>query len=384
MPGSRRRFGNVRLRPSGRWQVRYRGPDGRLRSVGKTFPTRRDGERYLRFVEGALDRGEWIDPARAKIRLGDYIGRWIEERPALRSTTRDLYRWLLKRYIDPHLGGVMLGRLDTALIREWRMVLLSDGVSQTQVAKAYRLMRAALSTAVNEDQLLLRNPCRVQGADRESAAERPVVSVDQVLAIADGVPERLRSMIMLAAFASLRFGEVTALQRQDVDLLARTVTVQRAFSEVRGEGLVSGPPKSRAGIRTLALPDSLVTMLEAHLRECVDVAESALVFTTPNGRPIRRGNFNPMVGWSEIVAKVGAEGLHFHDLRHTGNVLAAGSLVSTRDLMARMGHDSMSAALIYQHASRTADRAIADHLDGHFTLPRRATTGQTEGDDFRG
>lgn len=319
-----------------------------------------------------------------KIRLGDYIGRWIEERPALRSTTRDLYRWLLKRYIGPHLGGVMLGRLDTALIREWRMVLLNGGVSQSQVAKAYRLMRGALSTAVDEDQLLLRNPCRVQGADRESAAERPVVSVDQVLAIADGVPERLRSMIMLAAFASLRFGEVTALQRQDVDLVARTVTVQRAFSEVRGEGLVSGPPKSRAGIRTLALPDSLVAMLEAHLGEWVGTAESALVFTTPTGRPIRRGNFNPMVGWTEIVARAGAPGLHFHDLRHTGNVLAAGSLVSTRDLMARMGHDSMSAALIYQHASRTADRAIADHLDGHFRLPRRATARPAEEDNSRG
>ena len=91
-----------------------------------------------------------------------------------------------------------------------------------------------------------------------------------------------------------------------------------------------------------------------------------------------------MVGWTEIVAKVGAPGLHFHDLRHTGNVLAAGSLGSTRDLMARMGHDSMSAALIYQHASRTADRAIAGHLDGHFTLPSRAAAGPAKGDNIRG
>ena len=94
-----------------------------------------------------------------------------------------------------------------------------------------------------------------------------MVSVDQVLAIADAMPVRLRSMVMLAALATLRFGEVTALQRQDVDLVARTVTVQRAFSEVRGEGLILGLPKSGAGIRTLALPDSLVTMLEGHLRD---------------------------------------------------------------------------------------------------------------------
>ena len=60
----------------------------------------------------------------------------------------------------------------------------------------------------------------------------------------------------------------------------------------------------------------------------------------------------PAGGWTEAVAKVGAPGLHFHDLRHTGNMLAANAGASTRDLMARMGHDSMRAALIYQHATR--------------------------------
>src|SRR5262249_20547035 len=81
------------------------------------------------------------------------------------------------------------------------------------------------------------------------------------------------------------------------------------------------------------------------------------------GAPIRRGNFNKLVKWTDAVAAIGRPGLHFHDLRHTGNTLAAASKVSTRDLMARMGHDSMAAALIYQHASREADQSIAQHLD---------------------
>jgi hypothetical protein len=42
-------------------------------------------------------------------------------------------------------------------------------------------------------------------------------------------------------------------------------------------------------------------------------------------------------------------GLHFHDLRHTGNQFAAQSGAALRDLMARMGHDSERAAMIYQH-----------------------------------
>jgi integrase len=86
--------------------------------------------------------------------------------------------------------------------------------------------------------------------------------------------------------------------------------------------------------------------------------------TTPSGGSTSvRGCVRAQFSWQQTVTALGRPGLHFHDLRHTGNVLAAGSKVSTRDLMARMGHDSMAAALIYQHASREADRSIADHLD---------------------
>jgi integrase len=63
------------------------------------------------------------------------------------------------------------------------------------------------------------------------------------------------------------------------------------------------------------------------------------------------------------VATIGAAGPHFHDLRHTGNTLAAGTGTSLRDLMARMGHDSPRAALIYQHASDAADLAIPASVD---------------------
>ena len=66
----------------------------------------------------------------------------------------------------------------------------------------------------------------------------------------------------------------------------------------------------------------------------------------------------------ETVARLGAPGLHFHDLRHTGNLLAAQTGASTEDLMARMGHDDMRAALIYQRATSEADQRIADRLSG--------------------
>jgi integrase len=81
-------------------------------------------------------------------------------------------------------------------------------------------------------------------------------------------------------------------------------------------------------------------------------------------------NFNRSAAWPQAVAAIGAPGLHFHDLRHTGNTFAAGSGAGLRDLMARMGHDTERAALIYQHEARGADAAITNPIDAHVDAER--------------
>ncbi|MDX6309726.1 MAG: hypothetical protein QOI06_2772 [Nocardioidaceae bacterium] len=363
---SRRRFGSVRQRSSGRWQARYRGPDGRIRSAPTTFARQAEASRYLSILESQMARGEWVDPRRAKVRLGDYAERWITERANLRPRTIDLYRWLLKKHVEPHLGGAMLGDIDPPLVREWRAKLLSEGVSSSTTAKAYRLLRAILMTAVNEDRILARNPCRLPGADQEHPHERPVLTLEQVMQLADAVPRRYRALVLETTFASLRYGEAVALQASDVDLQHGTVRIKHAFIEVRGKGMSLAPPKSRAGLRTVAIPSFVKEALREHLAEFPPREPLRLLFTGPKGSSIRRGNFNNLVGWSKVLSELGVAGLHFHDLRHTGNVFAASSGVSTRDLMARMGHDSMTAALIYQHASSQADQAIAASMDARF------------------
>lgn len=358
-----RRFGSVRKLPSGRFQARYPGPDGLLRKAPRTFATRNEAERYLVIVESEILRNDWLDADKGKILLKDYAERWIVERPRLRPRTVHLYEWLLKKHIAPYLGGVTLASLTTPMVREWRKRLLADGVSIGQAAKAYRLLRAVLNTAVKEDELIRSNPCRIPGADQEDAAERPTLTVSQVLALANKVPERYKALILVATFGCLRWGEAIALQRRDIDLTAGTVRVRAAFTEQRGKGLVLGPPKSKAGMRTVSLPAAILPVLTEHLRVHVKEWPDSFVFTTMNGKTIWRGNFNKLVKWRKTVGGIGAPDLHFHDLRHTGNTLAAQSGASLRDLMARMGHDSPRAALIYQHATTDADKAVAAALD---------------------
>jgi integrase len=184
---------------------------------------------------------------------------------------------------------------------------------------------------------------------------------------------RYRALVLLATFASLRWGEATALKRCDLDLEAGVVRVRAAFSDRRSPGskITLGPLKSRAGRRTVGIPAAIIPALRDHLAVFVAQDPDSLVFGGAKGSPLRRSNFNRMTGWVYAVEAIGARGLHFHGLRHTGNAFAAASGAGIRDLMARMGHDSQRAAMIYLHEMRGADRAIARAIDAHVTAERK-------------
>lgn len=293
-----RRFGNVRRLPSGRYQARYLGPDGRMRSHPETFERKSDAERLLALIEAQMIQGDWTDPQGAKIKFQDYAEAWVAQRVGLRPRTADLYRWLLGKHITPHFGNVPIGKITTQAVRQWRAKLISGGVSATMAAKAYRLLRVVLATAVEDDKLLPRNPCRIRGGGSEHTAERPVLTVGQVFelahlvgrrpignvrrlpgggyrlryrshgemrtmpgayasrALAEGAlwltarageadcwqDERYRALVLLAAFASLRWGEVTALRRCDVDLKAGTIRGVPHSPNGPAERLSSGLP----------------------------------------------------------------------------------------------------------------------------------------------
>ena len=178
-----------------------------------------------------------------------------------------------------------------------------------------------------------------------------------------------------AAFASLRWGEAIALSRCDLDLATGAVRVRAAFTERSTGQIVLGPPKSRAGRRVVGIPGVILPALIEHLAIFTGPEPDALVFPGPMGGPLRRGNFNRQAARPQAMTAIGASGLHFHDLRHTGNAWAATSGAGLRDLMARMGHDSERAAIIYQHQARGADAVITKAIDAHADSELRRDKG---------
>ncbi|MEV6179764.1 tyrosine-type recombinase/integrase [Streptomyces sp. NPDC052015] len=358
--GQRRSFGSVRQLKSGRWQVRYRDPEtGQLRPAEKTYPTKSDALVALAQIEADITRGQWSDPDAGAVNFADYATAWLRDRK-LADRTRERSESVMRLHILPTFGAGTIADVSTARVRGWRGKLLAAKVGEPTVVKAYQLLRALMNTAV-DDELIRRNPCRIKGADRYDVPERPVLTVAEVFAVADSIAPRYRLLVLLAAFTTLRFGELAALRRRDIDLEGLTVSVRRSQAELQDGRLFDKAPKSAAGIRAISFPAELLDDVTRHLEQFAAPGRDGNVFVGPRGGQLRRSNFRDDWITARDAAGVSAE-LHFHDLRHTGNTLASTAGASTRELMTRMGHSSSRAALIYQHMTSDRDRAIADRL----------------------
>jgi integrase len=291
------------------------------------------------------------------VAFGEYADTWLGQRYDLRPRTVELYRSILDRRLRPGFDQVPLAQITTVVVRSWHARQAKE--RPLVAAKSYRLLRTILNTAA-ADGLIVANPCTIKGAGTERTAERRIPTVETVYAIADEAGDRYRALVLTAALAGLRLGELSALTRRHVDLVHRTITVEIQAQQVAGRGRVLGPPKSKAGVRTVAVPSALADVLDAHLATFVGPGPEALVFTGEKGAPIVRTNW--AYRFAKVASAAGASGLHFHDLRHVAGTLAETG-ASTREVMARLGHSTPRAALIYQHATEERDHQIAAGID---------------------
>ncbi len=357
----RRGFGSVRKLPSGRWQARFTHPQtGKIQSAQSTFDTKAGAGRWLATMETDLDRGDALDLDRGKIAFGAYGKAWLDSRGDLRPKTMELYRYLFRQYLEPPLGTRQIGQIDSESIRSWYGEIGAGSQSRVTTAKAYRLLRQILQAAV-DDRILRSNPCNLKGAAVEHSTERPILSMDDVLALADAIKPRYRLMVLLASLVGLRRGECLALRVSDVVERDGRWTITVGSSIVFVAGVPRRElPKTDAGTRRLALPSAVGREVERHLAEFGLTGDDLLFAdsrtgTTPTITVWRRV-------WNNARRDAGVD-CTFHDLRHHAGTLTASAGASIRESMARLGHASPRAALRYQHAAEQRDVEVASSID---------------------
>jgi integrase len=342
------------------WQVRYRDPDRVERS--RTFRTREEADRFARKVEVSKDEGSYIDPALGKTLFVDWAEDWLASTsPALRPRTVSGYRSLMKNHILPVFGYVPLAKIRPVDVQRFVAELSQHGMSSSRVRSTYFLLQAILRAAV-ESAYIGRSPCLGIKLPRAVVREMSFLSADEVKRIGDAVPAQYRALIYLLAYGGLRWGEAAALRRRRVNVLRRRVEVSESLSDVDGQ-LHFGPTKTHQS-RQVALAKSLNERLRAHLEHHVVKDRDALVFTSPEGDPLRLPNFRRRVWWPALDEAGVSRAVRIHDLRHTCASLLIAQGTHPKAIQQHLGHSSISVTLDrYGHLFPDQQDEVADALD---------------------
>lgn len=362
----KRQFGSIRKLPSGRFQARYTGPDGHTYAARRengqalTFETKGDANDWLSLRRSEILRNDWLPPAEPKavpVTVREYAEAWLGHRD-LEVRSREQYQQLLRTHVFPTFGTVPVTSVTPAEVRTWHAAL-AKRTGPTARAHAYALLRTVMNTAVADD-LIPANPCRVRGAGQTRRVKKIVpATLAELEALTKAMPGKYQLLVLLAAWCGLRFGELAELRRSDVDVTNGAIHVRRGVVRTT-TGRKVKDPKSEAGKRTVALPPHLLPVTRDHIRDHAAMGRDGLLFPAGHGEQLAPSTLYRV--FYPARTKAGRDDLRFHDLRHTGAVLAASTGATLAELMARLGHSTPGAALRYQHAAQDRDRVIAAAL----------------------
>jgi integrase len=389
-PKPPRSWGLVDRLPSGNYRARY--PDPSYKGKGRaprlaaptTFQSKGDAEAWLSLKQAEVIERRW-KPASAierdKVTFEDYAAHFMKHRDLSPKTRREYQRQLDGRLAT--FNPFTLDEINPGMVKQWFDD--QDVRYPTARKKAYEVLHVILATASRPDEdtdappLIDSNPARltaktlnrrpVDSMPKKSAKVKPA-SLEELAAIMNALPERYRLMVLIAAWCAPRFGELTELRRKDITierdkkgkLEAGILHISRAVTWPDPDTPIVKEPKSEAGVRDVEIPPHILTFLVDHLDKWAEQGENGLLFPAVDspGQHMKHGALYKVYRRARKVA--GRMDLRWHDLRHTGATLAAQQGATLADLMNRLGHSTVDAAMIYQHSSAERDREIARRL----------------------
>ncbi len=360
-----------------------KGSDGRWHgyvSVGRKEGGKRDRRhvaaikradvvRMVRELEEQRDAGIVLASGRG-ITVEQWMGLWLDTIASrkVRPSTLTGYRTCLKR-INLHLGHHRLDKLQPEHLEAFYSRLEADGLSSTTALLHHRVISRALKVALQRGRVARNVATLVDAPTPRQEEVQPLTAAEarRVLEVAKDLPNGARWSVALAL--GLRQGEALGLLWDAVDLDEGTLTVRRALQRQAGKGLVLVEPKSRAGRRTIKLPDALRDALRAHrVRQAEQRLSAAnvwedhgFVFCQPNGRPIdaRRD----WLEWKALLKAAGVRDARLHDARHTAATLLLQQGVPARVAMQVLGHSQINLTLgTYSHVVPELAQEAAERM----------------------
>lgn len=325
------------------WKVRYR--IGAKQQSRSGFRTKREAEAYEAEQLRRARNGTWTDPQAAKVTVDSVFADWIQSKQ-IEDRTRYDYTALYRRMIAPTWAHVRLEHATAAKVTRWIKDLAAT-YERGSVQKAYTVLTQMFDWAVADERLAVNPAKRAKELAKGSLLPRKGVRKEKVFLTHKQVSDLASAagehgfMLTFMAYTGVRFGEVSALQLRDIDLLRGRVLIRRAYSETAGV-LKEVPPKSGQP-REIPIPSILRDGLEKALQEA-EAGPESLLFPTAKGTPHRLSNWRSRV-FNPAVKKAGLEGLTPHGLRHTYAALAVQAGANPKILQKAMGHSDIRLTL---------------------------------------
>jgi integrase len=347
-------MGSVRRRPDGKWRARYRDPAGREHA--RHFRRKIDAERWLASTETSKARGEWIDPALARMTVGEWATRWLDAQVHLKPSTAARYRGVIDCQIRPTWDRVQIGRVTHEAVAAWVVELVKSGLSARSVHKAHRVLSMVLDLAVRDRRIPF-NPASGVPLPRAGRTAKRYLSARQVHELAEAAG-RDKVIVYVLAYVGLRFGELAALRVGDLDIDRRRLRIERSVTDVNGK-LVEGSPKTHRH-REVVLPAFVAALVANH---AMDKLPGDLLFPSHAGTILRANNFR-RYSFDRAARTVGIPGLTPHELRHTAASLAVSAGANVKAVQHMLGHASAAMTLdVYAGLFGDDLDALAERLD---------------------
>ncbi len=359
------RDGPGRVRCVVRYKVRYRDPDGRAHS--ETFARRDDAERRRTEIEASLVSATWLDPRRGEITLADWARDWLPTRHDLRATTWARLETTMERQVLPRFGSTPLRRITNGEVRMWVRDLLAQGLSAATVRKAVFALRQCLAAAVADGRLTT-NPADAVPLPTERPRPARYLSQPEVERLVAAMPRRYQALVLVGAYAGLRWGEAAGLRRRDVDPLRSRIRVTGTAVQIRGVVTLDNEPKTTRSRRTIPVARSVMARIEQHLDEFVGVRADDLVFAAPTGGPLFRAFTQTVL--RPAVRRAGLDDITFHGLRHSFVAILVAAGCNVREVSEWAGHNSVAFTLTrYGGLFEDGSDAAVDRLDALLAAP---------------
>ncbi|AKK11746.1 tyrosine-type recombinase/integrase [Corynebacterium uterequi] len=292
---ARQSWGNTRQLPSGRWQARYTGPDGKTHKGPHTFPDKLTATGWLAETRRNIDLGVWV-PYRANTTpptVGELGSQWLADvARRLRDSTHRAYQDIITARVLQHplICDTRVDRLTHQQVAAWWSDITStypDTMHRNK--RAYSKLRAIMWTAVDQG-YIAHNPVQLQNVGRGyQPAVKQLPDTADLQAIFNHMPHRYRLVAALTLFHGLRLGEALALTVEDVldENGTIAVSVRGTLARIATPGertrMVLHPPKTAAGYRKVPVLNEFAPVIREHLAA---YRPTSWLTTTTSGNPV--------------------------------------------------------------------------------------------------